>query len=227
MTTARLLWQLPAEALRFDARRDAWDVRSAPGLGRARALFVPVRAPADSRKDVWTLALADRQPRALTLVNGPHLGHRAHRHRARIRRRNALPVPDSLRPAAGPSRRDFRQGLSLAPTRTPTNWRKCSRNGCAPSRPAFPTRSCLRPRPRAHLQRGARRARRLRARCNLARVAAPRRHALSKALPSSPSLLPVASTPPASGPRTRQCLVRGPCQRGEGRAVARAPAAAR
>jgi hypothetical protein len=69
MTTVRLLWQLPAEALRFDPRRNAWDVRSAPGLGRARALFVPVRAPADARKDAWTLALADRQPRALTLVN--------------------------------------------------------------------------------------------------------------------------------------------------------------
>jgi PhoD-like phosphatase len=69
MTRARLLWQLPAEALRFDARRNAWDVRSAPGLGRARALFVPVRAPADPQKDAWTLALADRRPHPLTLVN--------------------------------------------------------------------------------------------------------------------------------------------------------------
>jgi hypothetical protein len=67
MTTPLLLWQLPAESLRFDARRNEWNVRSAPGLGRARALFVPVRdsgSPGD-----WKLTLANRAPRPLTLVN--------------------------------------------------------------------------------------------------------------------------------------------------------------
>jgi hypothetical protein len=68
MTAPRLLWQLPAEALRFDAGRNEWNVRSAPGLGRGRALFVPVRALPGSQGN-WELALGNRAPRPLTLVN--------------------------------------------------------------------------------------------------------------------------------------------------------------
>ena len=68
MSTPRLLWQFPAEALRFNASTREWEVRSAPGLGRARALFAPVRQP-QAEDGAWTLSLADEGPWRLTLVN--------------------------------------------------------------------------------------------------------------------------------------------------------------